>query len=418
MVSQEHTLISPLGLSPGAVSGVAFGLSRGVGESQQSYPISRVVTVGTESVRKSANCLAPLFADAGIEYIPLFIAQDELKQTDKSVPDFITRLGTVFETYKESTIHVAVTGGRSGMGALAALAASLYGADYLWHLWVPTTIEEKGHIDKLPQPYKASNEFLNPPEYELVSLPFVNLGPLHTIFWQYYRSEKLSASVTENVQLEAMLSHMLTGEMQLADVYPGGISLREKQFVEQQFADYQTASATEKGKRQGAIVRLLYRAGVVDKAKQTELLDLLELEYPLPDLINLAQETQTVHALWPYLLENKMRVESAVRFGKRPLANDDLLNKLRQAFNKEEFRTLCFCLNVDYDDLGGEGKVDQMRELVLNLERRNRLPELAALADSERQDTQWWSPPEYDEVAADLFLFRGLLMWLNQRDGT
>lgn len=418
MTSQEHTLISPLGLSPGAVSGVAFGLSRGVGQFKQPYPISRVVTVGTQEVRESANCLISLFAEAGIEYIPRFITQKELKQTDKSVPDFITHLGDIFETYKESQIHVAVTGGRSGMGALAALAASLYGADYLWHLWVPVIIEEKGHIKNLPQPYKVSNEFLNPREYELVSLPFVNLGPLHPIFWQYYRSEKLSASVTENAQLEAMLAQMLTGAMQLADVYPGGISLREKQFVEAQFADYQTANAKEKEQRQRAIVRLLYRAGVVDKAKQTELLDLLELEQPLSDLLRLARETQIVHALWPFLLNEQRRVENAVRSGERPLSRDTLLDNLRHAFNKEDFRTLCFRLSVDYDDLGGEGKIDQMRELILNLERRNRLPELAALAALERPETQWWSPPEYDKVASDLFLFRGLLMWLNQRDGT
>jgi len=132
------------------VSGVAFALWRGVSEGDNiiHYPINRVATVGTShsEVREAAQCLQPLFAAEGIEYHAEFITQEELKGNDQSVSNFVTRLGDLFDRYRDEKLHIAVTGGRSGMGALAALAASLYGADFLWHLWVPETIEAKGHI--------------------------------------------------------------------------------------------------------------------------------------------------------------------------------------------------------------------------------------------------------------------------------
>ncbi len=57
-------------------------------------------------------------------------------------------------------------------------------------------------------------------------------------------------------------------------------------------------------------------------------------------------------------------------------------NKLRQELlarvNNEELKTLCFNLNVDYDDLAGDERQGKARELVQLLERNNRLPDLEA----------------------------------------
>jgi nucleoside phosphorylase len=50
-----------------------------------------------------------------------------------------------------------------------------------------------------------------------------------------------------------------------------------------------------------------------------------------------------------------------------------LLNSITQRLDLEEFRTLCFLLGVDFDDLGGEGKVGKARELILKLERKGTL---------------------------------------------
>lgn len=54
--------------------------------------------------------------------------------------------------------------------------------------------------------------------------------------------------------------------------------------------------------------------------------------------------------------------------------------KLREliiaCFDEEELRTLCFDLNVNYDDLRGEGRAGKARELVAYFERRRRISEL------------------------------------------
>lgn len=55
-----------------------------------------------------------------------------------------------------------------------------------------------------------------------------------------------------------------------------------------------------------------------------------------------------------------------------------LLQFIIDRFNKEELRTLCWELGVDYDDLRGEGKTARALELVTYMQRRDRLHELAA----------------------------------------
>ena len=57
---------------------------------------------------------------------------------------------------------------------------------------------------------------------------------------------------------------------------------------------------------------------------------------------------------------------------------------LEQYFDLEEIRTLCFDLNVDFDDVRGEGKSARIRELLLDLGRNGRLPQLIALVQKER----------------------------------
>ena len=61
----------------------------------------------------------------------------------------------------------------------------------------------------------------------------------------------------------------------------------------------------------------------------------------------------------------------------------DLHNALDSTFNLEELRTLCFKLQIDYDNLRGGVKQAKARELVLHFERRNRL---AVLLEAIRQE--------------------------------
>ncbi len=53
-----------------------------------------------------------------------------------------------------------------------------------------------------------------------------------------------------------------------------------------------------------------------------------------------------------------------------------LWNILVEYFTDDELETLCFQLDIDYDGLGGAGKMGRARELIRYCENRNRLPDL------------------------------------------
>jgi hypothetical protein len=58
-------------------------------------------------------------------------------------------------------------------------------------------------------------------------------------------------------------------------------------------------------------------------------------------------------------------------------------------FNLEELRTLCFCVEIAYDNLGGEGIEAKVRELISYLERRGRIAELLRIVKQMRPDISW-----------------------------
>lgn len=87
---------------------------------------------------------------------------------------------------------------------------------------------------------------------------------------------------------------------------------------------------------------------------------------------------------------------------KKEIDENKLLHILTTRFNLSELRTLCFEMNIDYENLAGEGKVDKARELVAYLNRYHRLPELIDFGHRSRPDIDWnvfiilaiQSPPE------------------------
>ena len=175
----EHVLISPLGFAAGAVSGVYFALK------EREVAAEKVITVGTrhEDVRNAADILARLFRRVGdVDYNPCYIDAIDLKGPERNASGpFAARMGLYIDQARNAgqTVHVAVTGGRSGMGALAALAAQLYRADHLYHLWVDEEIELHGIARAEPD---IQNKYVNPtiePDLcELVALPFADLSKL------------------------------------------------------------------------------------------------------------------------------------------------------------------------------------------------------------------------------------------------
>ena len=53
-----------------------------------------------------------------------------------------------------------------------------------------------------------------------------------------------------------------------------------------------------------------------------------------------------------------------------------LRENLVEYFSKEELRTFCVDLQVDYEELPGEGTQAKARELIAYFDRRERIPEL------------------------------------------
>jgi hypothetical protein len=71
-----------------------------------------------------------------------------------------------------------------------------------------------------------------------------------------------------------------------------------------------------------------------------------------------------------------------------------LYDILVDQFSEGELRTLCFHLDVAYDDLPGEGRADRARELLSYLERRHRVPDLLEIGRRLRSDVPWETAPE------------------------
>ena len=74
------------------------------------------------------------------------------------------------------------------------------------------------------------------------------------------------------------------------------------------------------------------------------------------------------------------------------LANErlpDLLELLVKRFSEDELKTLCFHLQIDYDDLPADGKTGKARELISFLDRRERVPELIKIGNNLRPDIDW-----------------------------
>jgi hypothetical protein len=66
-----------------------------------------------------------------------------------------------------------------------------------------------------------------------------------------------------------------------------------------------------------------------------------------------------------------------------------LRETLATRLSDSELRTLCFDLNLDYEDLAGTNKPDRARELVTGLIQRERIDELAQVGARLRPDICW-----------------------------
>ncbi len=71
----------------------------------------------------------------------------------------------------------------------------------------------------------------------------------------------------------------------------------------------------------------------------------------------------------------------------------ELRQNLVEYYSDEELRTLCFDLGVDYDNLPGRAKADKARELLSDLDRHDRIPDLIQLGEAQRPKLTWRQVP-------------------------
>lgn len=417
MATNETVLISPLGRSPGAVSSVYFAL-KAIGHS-----VSRVVTVGTSDVDvlTSTQDLTNLFELVGVSYEPRNIRAAELRGVDDSTHEFISRIGQAMEVARRerSLVHVAVTGGRSSMGALASLAASLYGADRLWHIWVRDDIARGSEIDKLPRPIRQDSIYLNPPlgASELVSLPFMDLRPFHPYIRDFYLTQQIPSAGFP-------LAHLLQDEnlVSLPNIYPADVPLRQEARIAEMNATYGKMNQSEQVNMVQELGTVLHQTRLLDETTVTRITR--NIQNPPENLLTLLAEGDDPSGFVAWLQTNWASVQTAVTNRGRWVSITKLRQMMGEVFNDSELRTLCQDLNMDYDDIPGAAKTDKIRELIAVMKRQGRVPQLVVFCERLRSGRNWWedgktavSPDESVVVMSetDLFLLQALDFWLKWR---
>ena len=138
-------LISPLGLSPGAVSGLYYALQR-----EMEVKVDKVITIGTNDlkVRACQRILEDLFLEEKVVYDPRPISFPDLRW-DGAVRAFCRTMAAALAEVAEEEIYLGISAGYASMGALALLVARQNRAvDVVYHLWVDDELQQMGHIDR------------------------------------------------------------------------------------------------------------------------------------------------------------------------------------------------------------------------------------------------------------------------------
>lgn len=67
-----------------------------------------------------------------------------------------------------------------------------------------------------------------------------------------------------------------------------------------------------------------------------------------------------------------------------PMSTAQIRRELTERVDEEELRTLCFDLDIEYDNLRGEGKAAKVRELVALMEREGRVGRLRQWLETQK----------------------------------
>ena len=215
-------LLSPLGRSPGAVSGLYHALD------EDGVEIDRLVVLATSdpAVQASADALYNHFYDKpdGFLLVQEISAGNDTEMVgERAVYGFIHRVNAVLYNARHSgdEVHIGIAGGRKSMSALATLSAYVYGAAAVYHFWVHEEIERCGDIYELPHDTKKREWVMHPSKFHpsefneegehshaLVPIP---LAPFHRL-WEQEQLEELLAQHPE--AREALLRDVTDREIQ------------------------------------------------------------------------------------------------------------------------------------------------------------------------------------------------------------
>jgi CRISPR-associated protein Csx14 len=184
----KKLLIATLGTSPAVITEAIDLLD------EQGMRPDGVIPLMTQDsdVRDSYNVLAKHLPDYyGITWVdPAFISDYTDVETPEIAVEFMQTACQRLKSYREAGYRcfVGIAGGRKAMSSLLALAVQFYGADRLFHIWVPPWIEDEGEIsslrpyldypDKLTEKLHPSLDLPLGERPHLVDLPFIGLFPL------------------------------------------------------------------------------------------------------------------------------------------------------------------------------------------------------------------------------------------------
>ena len=179
----KKLLIATLGTSPAVVTEAVDLLT------EQNCRPDGVILIRTEdhdvceAYELLANHLPQHDNLTWVEPVP--IGQHGDVDTSEAAVEFMQEACRILKTYRDAgyRLFVSIAGGRKAMSALLALAVQFYGAERLFHIWVPPWLEAEGEIARLRNlPEEDLIRKLHPPldtEYRprLVDLPFIGLFP-------------------------------------------------------------------------------------------------------------------------------------------------------------------------------------------------------------------------------------------------
>jgi len=179
----KKLLIATLGTSPAVVTEAVDLLTE-----QECRP-DGVILLRTEDtdVCEAYELLANhLPQHDGLTWVePVPIGQHGDVDTSEAAVEFMQEACRILKSYRDAgyRLFVSIAGGRKAMSALLALAVQFYGAERLFHIWVPPWLEEEGEIARLRNlPEEDLIRKLHPPldtedRPRLVDLPFIGLFP-------------------------------------------------------------------------------------------------------------------------------------------------------------------------------------------------------------------------------------------------